>query len=272
MEEFFKEMKDVADKSRVNKRRANINVRDTGRDSGEDYEEEKIPGGPSSSGIQPHHFDKREKNKQSQPYGRQSEGPSSQYSGLIKQDPRPSVESYTHNLGGSHLSQTNQRQRILDQRQGHSTGDSNHNKNNRRKDLKLSAESGGTDFNQNPSTPNQTEELKSNSTTQHYQYESSIQGNATPPSASNRANIGHLNIGQRSTSPEGDRNFPGITMNRGGNIEEDVVLEENELLTPRRQEQLENESKKTSGASTPSRDGANTPTRKNFNDVQDILL
>lgn len=222
-----------------------MNVRDTGRDSGEDYEEEKLPGGPSSSGIQSHHFEaKREKNKQSQPYGRQSEG-SSQYSGLIKQEMRAPIDSYAHNLGGgSHASQANQRQRLFDQRQGHSTGDSNHNqKVNRRKDLKLSAESGGTDFNQNPSTPNQTEELKSNSTTQHYQYESSIQGNATPPSTSNRSNIGHLNIGQRSTSPEGDRNFPGVSMNRGGNIEEDVLLEENELLTPRRQEQLDNESK-----------------------------
>jgi hypothetical protein len=39
-------------------------------------------------------------------------------------------------------------------------------------------------------------------------------------------------------------------------------LEENEVLTPRRQEQLDKESKKTSGASTPSRDGADTPTRK----------
>lgn len=210
-----------------------MNVRDTGGDSGEDYEEEKIPGGPSSSGIQSHHFEaKREKNKQSQPYGRQSEG-SSQYSGLIKQETRPTGDSFSHNLGGvSHTSQANQRQ-------GHSTGYSSHNqKINRKKDLKLSAESSGTDFNQNPSTPNQTEDLKSNISMKAVSKEMQIHSQN-----SNRSNIGHLNIGQRSTSPEGDRNFPGVSINRGGNVEEDVILEENELLTPRRQEQLENESK-----------------------------
>lgn len=256
----------------------NINALETGRDSGDDYEEEeKIPGVSSSSGIQSHQYKKREKGKQSQPFGRQSETPSSgQFSNLPKHDTRLSGESYMHNIGvAGHVSQANQRHRQADPRQTYSTGDSSFNqKQNRRKDQKLSAESGGTDFNQNPSTQNQMEELKSSVASHHYPYEGTIQGstNSATLRAANRPNVPHLNIAQRAGSPEGDqRNYPNIGLDGRGNFDEDVLLGENEISTPRRQEQLENESKKTSGASTPSRDGADTPTRKNFNEHQQQL-
>jgi hypothetical protein len=52
---------------------------------------------------------------------------------------------------------------------------------------------------------------------------------------------------------------------------DEAYVGEGEVFTPRRHDQLENESKKTSGASTPSRDGADTPTRKNFNEQQKQL-
>lgn len=137
----------------------------------------------SSSGIQSDQYKKREKGKQSQPFGRHHEGPSF-------------------------------RSKQTDSRQTYATGDSGHNpKQNRRKDQKYSAESGGTDFNQNQTMVNQLEEVKN------------MRG-------------------------------PNITSVFNTNFEQ------NEVLTPRRQELLDNESRKTSGASTPSRDGADTPTRK----------
>lgn len=139
--------------------------------------------------------------------------------------------------------QSHQRHRYNDPRQVYNNDSSLSQSNNIRnkKDQKLSAESGGTDFNsQNPSNTNQTEEFRR-----------------------------EFNIGQRSQSPENDQmSIPSLMIQNPQIFEEDVLLGENEVLTPRRQEQLENESKKTSGASTPSRDGADTPTRKNFNEHQ----
>lgn len=246
------------------KRRDYKNVRETGRDSGDEYEEEeKIPGPTSSSGYPQQHFKKREKGKQSQPYGRQSEGPSSgTFGNLTKQEQRPHPDTYMVNMGGTHASQVNQRPRQVDHRQGHSTGDTSY-RTNKRKDQKLSAESGGTDFNQNQSVVNQNEERKASS--QNYPYEANTQGNINQPSnvGSHRVNVPTLNIGQRASSPEGHQAYP--------NLMHDTRDNDNEVSTPRRNEQLENESKKTSGASTPSRDGADTPTRKNFNEHQQQL-
>lgn len=258
-----------------NKQRLNNkNFRDTGRDSGEDYEEEKMPL-IHSSGMHPQN-EKKQKGKQIQPYGRPYESIfSNQHRSNTKHDQVPKIESYLHSISGNEIEfQTNQRQRYLDHRQNFNNDSNNSQMMSRKKDQKLSAESGGTDFNsQNPSNTNQTEELKRPSIS-NFRYEgiTGIQGNGTPPSSSsNISNIHQMNISQRPRSPENDQmNIQSLMMNNP-NYEEDVLLGENEILTPRRQEQLENESKKTSGASTPSRDGADTPTRKNFNKHQQQL-
>ena len=175
----------------------------------------------------------------------------------------------------SHPGQANQRHRQADPRQTYSMNDSNYNQNQpRRKDQKLSAESGGTEFNQYQSTTNQQEDFKSTGASQNYQYDVNMQGSITSSTqrTPSKTNIPHLNIGQRTGSPDvNQRNYGNLGANIGTNYDEDVLLGENEVNTPRRQEQLENESKKTSGASTPSRDGADTPTRKNFNDHQQQL-
>lgn len=259
-----------------NKRRGhNINAQETGRDSADDYEEEKIPNISSSSGIQTQQYKKREKGKQSQPLGRQSEGPSTgQFSNITRHDPRNAAGDYMQTIsGGSHSTHTNQqRHRQADPRQIFNTGDSSYNqKQNRKKDQKLSAESGGTDFNQNPSTPNQTEDMRAGLSPPIFQHDGNTQGAPISQRTPNRTNVPRLNIHKRTSSPDGDQRNAEFNLNRGANFEEDVLLGENEVLTPRRQEQFENDSKKTSGASTPSRDGADTPTRKNFNEHQQQL-
>jgi hypothetical protein len=251
-------------------RQQNKNTQETSRDSDNEYEEEeKNPGVNSSSGIQSQQY-KKGKGKQSQPFGRQSEGPSSnQYNS--RHDPRSGNDGYVQSMGSGHASQANQRHRQADPRQTYPTGDSGYNPNKQsrnRKDQKLSAESGGTDFNQNQSTANQMEDFKSPTVSQNYQYDPSSQNSqSNSHQRTPTRNVPRLNIGQRPASPDqNERNFQNLSL--GQNYEEDVLLGEHEISTPRRQEQLENESKKTSGASTPSRDGADTPTRKNFNDQQ----
>ena len=228
----------------------------------------------SSSGTQNFQYKKREKGKQSQPLGRQLEGgSSSQFNNVNpRHEPRMVMDNYMPSVNSNHASQSHQRHRQADSRQTNSTGDSSYvqNKQNRRKDQKLSAESGGTDFNQNQSTTNQQEESKNIPSSSNYQYEGNTQGNATNTQrTSSRANVPHLNIVPRPTSPEFDqRNYGSMGLGIGGSYDEDVVLDEHEVSTPRRKDQLENESKKTSGASTPSRDGADTPRRKN--DLQQL--
>lgn len=228
----------------------------------------------SSSGIQSAHYKKRDKGKQSQPFGRQVEGiPSSQLNNYNRQDPRAGgMESYIPNVPANHSAHPHKNYRQGNPMQTTSTGDSSYvqNKLNNKRDQKLSAESGGTDFNQNQSTTNNQEDFKNPATSSNYQYEGgTIQGNATSTQrAAARMSIPPLNIAQRPESPDFDhRNFPRM----GGNHDEDVLLGEHEVSTPRRKDQLENESKKTSGASTPSRDGADTPTRKKFNEHQQQL-
>mmetsp|Transcript_14833 Transcript_14833/g.14719 ORF Transcript_14833/g.14719 Transcript_14833/m.14719 type:complete len:470 (-) Transcript_14833:34-1443(-) len=252
-----------------NKMRAPNKTQEAGRDSTDEYEEEdKNTAMNSSSGIQSAHYKKREKGKQSQPLGRQVDGSSSsQFHNTAKQDLRVGgMESYIPNMGSNYAPHPHNKYRQGVPMQNTSTGDSSYftPKMPNRKDQKLSAESGGTDFNQNQSTTNNQEDSKTPNNTQ---------GNSTNSQRmQSRANVPPLNMAHKMPSPEFDQRNHG-PKNRvvGGNHEEDVLLGENEVSTPRRKDQFENDSKKTSGASTPSRDGADTPTRKKFNEHQQQL-
>lgn len=136
----------------------------------------------SSSGIQSHQYKKREKGKQSQPFGRQTEGiPTSQLNNMMRHDPRSGMEGQMQNIGGCPTNTSHNRHRQADSRQITSTGDSSYvpNKHNRRKDQKLSAESGGTPSNPNQNPTNQQEDFKNPSRSVNYQYEGNTQGNST---------------------------------------------------------------------------------------------
>lgn len=241
-----------------NKRRQynTINAQEMERDSGDDYEEEeKIPGNMSSSGTQSHSYKKNVKgylgtrqvaadSVQNQAFSRASEGPlGGQFRNITRHDPRAVVETHVPSYPG----QANQRHRQADPRQTYTMGGDSHTQNQpRRKDQKLSAESGGTEFNQYQSTTNQQEDFKSTGPSPNYQYDVNMQGSITSNTQRTltKTNIPHLNIGQRTGSPEEDQRIYGnLGMGIGGNYDEDVLLGENEVSTPRRQEIIENESK-----------------------------
>ena len=165
-------------------------TQETGRDSADDYEEEeKIPGmTSSSSGIQSLHYKKREKGKQSQPFGRQTEGiPASQLNNIMRHESRNVTDGYAQHMSMNTTNTSYNRHRQADSRQITSTGDSSYipNKHNRRKDQKLSAESGGTPSNPNQNTTNQQEDSKNSSNPLNYQYEGNTQGNSTILNSSN---------------------------------------------------------------------------------------
>jgi len=64
--------------------------------------------------------------------------------------------------------------------------------------------------------------------------------------------------------------YGNMGLGMGMSLDEDVLLGENEVLTPRQKDQLE-KSLKTGGASTPSRDGADTPNTEKFIEHQQQL-